>query len=183
MDNPSHRKQITNAWNCIALFWLMELFTSFSFIFCTFQMFIKWPKSLTGMLCVVEREKEKERKRERGVEQEGESSVHLWQEAALEFSQLCVKTHQAIFVARMIYVRPFVARTNLCHNGINKYATCAAIGLLQIPLCGHLRRHVQRIYLALECLAKPIKNTRIFKMLFQIHRIIVQSEGRISWMA
>lgn len=103
-----------------------------------------------------------------------ERRVHLWQEAALEFSQLCVKTRQAIFVARMIYVRPFVARTNLCHNRINKCATCAAIGLLQIPLCGLLRRHVQRIY--------SIKNTRIFKMLFQIHKITAPSVGRISWM-
>lgn len=131
-------------------------------------------------VCGRERERERQRKRKR--QQEGKSSVHLWQEAALEFSQLCVKTHQAIFVAPMIYVRPFVARTNLCHNGINKCATCAAIGLLQIPLCGHLRRHVQRIYLALECFAKPVKNTRILKMLFQIHRIIAQSVGRISWM-
>lgn len=99
------------------------------------------------MLCVVESGSEREQKRER------ERRVHLWQEAALEFSQLCVKTRQAIFVARMIYVSPFVARTNLCHNRINKCATCAAIGLLQIPLCGHLRHHVQRIYSALECLA------------------------------
>lgn len=98
-------------------------------------------------------EREGERKSEECAKC-GQGTAHLWQEAALEFSQLCVKTRQAIFVARMIYVRPFVARTNLCHNRINKCATGAAVALLeraatlQISLCGHLRRHVQRIYSA-----------------------------------
>lgn len=105
-------------------------------------------------------------------------TAHLWQEAALELSQLCVKTRQAIFVARMIYVRPFVARTNfvpqpnqqMCDLRSNFPAQQAAV--LQIPLCGHFRRHVRRIYSAF---AKRIKNPQIFKMLFQIHVIIAQS--------